>query len=82
MNWKVIETEENYNKAVIRLMEIFHAEPNTPEGDELGLLIVLIKDYEDKYYPIPKLKILDLMKFKVLEIWEKVFTWIKNNMKT
>ena len=41
MNWKVLKTEADYNKA-IRMMEIFHAEPGTPESDELDMLIVLI----------------------------------------
>lgn len=76
MDWKIIKTEEDYNKAVIRLMEIFYAEPNTPEFDELELLIVLIKDYEDKNHPMPELNALDVMKIKALEIWEKLFTWI------
>lgn len=31
MNWKVLKSEDDYNKASIRLMEIFHAESNTPE---------------------------------------------------
>jgi HTH-type transcriptional regulator/antitoxin HigA len=29
MIWKVIKTEDDYNKASMRLMEIFHAEANT-----------------------------------------------------
>ena len=48
MTWKVLKTEEDYTKASMRLMEIFHAKPNTSESDELDLLIVLIKDYDDK----------------------------------
>ncbi len=47
MNWNVLKTEVDYKNASIRLMEIFHAKPNTPEGDELDLLIVLVKDYDD-----------------------------------
>jgi len=50
MNSKVFKTENDYNNASIRLMEIFHAEPNTTENDELDLLIFLIKDYDDKQY--------------------------------
>ena len=46
MNWKVLKTDEDYNKASLRMMEIFNAEPNTPQSDELDLLIVLIKDYD------------------------------------
>jgi len=49
MNWKVLQTEEDYNKASLRLIEIFHVQPNTPEGDELDLLMVLLKDYDDKH---------------------------------
>ena len=52
MNWKVLKTESDYNKAVIRMMEIFHAEPGTPESDELDLLIVLnnLFHYFDVFY--------------------------------
>jgi HTH-type transcriptional regulator/antitoxin HigA len=52
MNWKVLKTEEDYNKVSLRLMEIFHVEPNTPEFEELNLLSILIKDYDDRHYPI------------------------------
>lgn len=53
MNWKVLKTENDYNKASIRMMEIFHAAPNTPEGEELELLLVLVKDYDDKLHQLP-----------------------------
>lgn len=55
MNWKVLKTEDDYNKASMRLMEIFYAQPNTPESDELDLLMVLVKDYDDKQYQLPDL---------------------------
>jgi HTH-type transcriptional regulator/antitoxin HigA len=48
MNWKVIKTETAYKKAVKRTMAIFNALPGTADGDELELLLVLVKDYEDK----------------------------------
>ena len=68
MNWKVLITEEDYNKASLRLMEIFHAEPNTPEDDELGLLILLVKDYDDRHYPMPELDALEVIKIKMKEM--------------
>lgn len=37
------------------MMEIFHAEPNMPESDELDLLMVLFKDYDDRHYQLPEL---------------------------
>lgn len=71
MNWKVLKTEEDYNKASIRLMEIFHAEPNTPEGDELDLLIVLVKDFDEKQYELPELDALEVIKYKMQEMGMK-----------
>ena len=47
-NWKVIKTDAYYKKAIKRTMEIFHSSHGTTEADELDLLLVLVKDYEDK----------------------------------
>ncbi|WP_068844840.1 hypothetical protein [Flavobacterium chilense] len=58
----------NRSAAAVCPVEIFYTEPNTPEDDELGLLIVLIKDFEDKHYPILKLNALHVMKAKALKI--------------
>ncbi|OYQ47464.1 helix-turn-helix domain-containing protein [Flavobacterium aurantiibacter] len=68
MDWKVLKTEDDYNKASMRLMEIFHAEPNTPESDELDLLMVLVKDYDDKHYKLPELNALEVIKYKMQEM--------------
>lgn len=67
MNWKVIKTEEDYKKAIFRTMEIFHTEANTPENDELELLLVLVKDYEDKHIEIPELDPIEVIKLKMEE---------------
>jgi len=71
MNWKVLKSEYDYNKASMRLMEIFHAEPNTPQSDELDLLMVLVKDYDDKHYQLPELDVLEVIKYKMLEMGMK-----------
>ena len=71
MNWKVLKTEDDYNKASLRLMEIFHANPNTPESDELDLLMVLVKDYDDKHYQLPELDALEVIKYKMKEMGMK-----------
>ncbi len=67
MNWKVIKTEREHKKAVKRAMEIFHAEPNTPDDDELGVLLLLIKDYEDRTVKMPEVDVLELIKEKMIE---------------
>jgi HTH-type transcriptional regulator/antitoxin HigA len=68
MNWKVLKTEDDYQKASIRMMEIFHAKPGSPESEELELLFVLIKDYDDNHYQLPELDILEIIKYKMGEM--------------
>ena len=45
-------------------MAIFQAEPGTSESDELELLLVLIKDYEDKHIVLPEVDPIDAIKLK------------------
>lgn len=71
MNWKVLKTQEDYNKASIRLMEIFHAKSDAAESDELDLLLVLVKDYDDKHYHLPELDALEVIKYKMEEMGMK-----------
>jgi HTH-type transcriptional regulator/antitoxin HigA len=67
MNWKVIKTEAQYKKAVKRLMEIFHVKPGAPEADELDLLLVLVRDYEDRHIIMPELDPLEVIRLKMKE---------------
>ncbi len=67
MNWKIIKTETDYQTAVSRMVELFQAQPNTPENDELELLMVLIKDYDDKFVTLPELDALEVIKLKMQE---------------
>ena len=53
---KIIKTEEDYNKALTRIDELMDAKLNTPEGDELELLVTLVELYEEKEYPIKEIK--------------------------
>ena len=50
---KSIETEQEYQAALARLYEVFHAEPGTQEGDEFEVLANLVEAYEAIHYPIP-----------------------------
>ncbi len=67
MNWKVIKTEIEYQKAIKRTLQIFDAEPNTPQGEELLLLLVLVKDCEDKHIHLPEINTIDAIKLKMEE---------------
>ncbi|MCG3164766.1 MAG: hypothetical protein POELPBGB_00525 [Bacteroidia bacterium] len=62
MKIKVITSEREYNSALKRADEIFNAKPNTPEGEELGLLLLVIKDYEDRHHSVPLPDAIDTLK--------------------
>ena len=66
-NWKVLKSEEAYNDALKRTIEIFHADQNSPEGEELDLLLLLVKDYEDRHYHIPDPDPIEVIKLKLEE---------------
>ncbi len=52
MNIKPIKTEQDYQEALARLEVIFDADINTPAGDELELLGIMIERYEDEHHPL------------------------------
>ncbi len=67
MDWKVLNTEEQYQKAIARTLEIFHVEEGAPEADELALLLVLVKDYEDRHVHLPTIDPIEAVKLKMEE---------------
>jgi hypothetical protein len=52
MKWNAIITKAQYERALRRSTEISNAFPDSREGDELSLLLILIKDYEDSHIEI------------------------------
>ena len=54
MKTKVIKTKAEYESALARIEKLMKAAPNTPQGDELDLLSLLVHDYEEKKFPIDK----------------------------
>lgn len=65
MNIKVIKTESDYNQALKRLDQIFHAPIGSTEGDEAEILSILIEKYEDEYYPIEAPDPIEAIKFRM-----------------
>lgn len=53
MEWTAIKNKAQYDKSIKRAMEIFQVAGDCPEGDELELLLVLIKDYEYTQITLP-----------------------------
>ena len=52
MKPKVIKTDAQYKATLARIETIFDARPDTPKGDELELLLLLVETYEEQTYPI------------------------------
>lgn len=64
---KPIKNEQDYEFALKKLETIFHARPNTPEGDILEVLSLVIHEYEQKYHKIELLSPLEALKYEMEE---------------
>ncbi len=62
---KIIKTESEYKTALIKLEKKFNTKPNTPKGDELELLSLLIEKYEQEKYPIDMPDPIEAIKFRM-----------------
>ena len=47
-----VRSEEDYEAALARIAELMDAEPNTPEDDELDILVGLVERFEESHHPI------------------------------
>ncbi len=65
MEIRPIKTEQDYNSALRRIEELWGAKKDTPEGDELDLLVTLVEAYEMKHYPIAPPDPVDAIKFRM-----------------
>jgi HTH-type transcriptional regulator/antitoxin HigA len=53
MNIKPIRTDADHQDALEEIERLWDAEPGTPEGDRLEVLMTLVEAYEDEHHPIP-----------------------------
>ncbi len=63
----LFNTTAEYESGLARAIEIFFAEPGTPERLELATLVPCLVHYEDKYTHLPELDPLDVVKLKMKE---------------
>lgn len=52
MECLTVISKQDYKLALKRIEALFDAEPGTPEGDELEMLVSLVEAYEDLHHPI------------------------------
>jgi len=65
MEIRAIKTSKDYDQALKRLEVIFHASPNTQEGDEAEVLSILVEKYEDDNFPIEAPDPIEAIKFRM-----------------
>jgi HTH-type transcriptional regulator/antitoxin HigA len=65
MSIKPIKTESDNQAALDRIEQLWDAEPNTPDGDELEVLVTLVQAFEEKHYPIDAPDPVEAIRFRM-----------------
>lgn len=58
-----IYTDEDHETALREIEQLWQAEPGTPEGDRLDILVTLVEAYEKEHFPIPAPDPIDMIEF-------------------
>jgi HTH-type transcriptional regulator / antitoxin HigA len=48
-----IKTESDFHAALAEIERLWDAEPESPEGDRLDILVTLVEAYERRHHPMP-----------------------------
>jgi HTH-type transcriptional regulator/antitoxin HigA len=70
MKTKILKTEQEYNEACERIYELIHSsensiEPNSPEGEEIELLSLLVEKYEQENHWMEAPSPIEAIKFRM-----------------
>ena len=70
MKIKILKTEEEYNAACERIYELIHSteqsiEPDSPKGEELELLSLLVEKYEQEHHYLDAPDPVEAIKFRM-----------------
>jgi len=70
MTLKIIKSETEYQQYLDWVDEMFdqNVSPESPEGEKLQVVLLLIKQYEDQYYPVPKPDPIDAIRNKMNDL--------------
>ena len=63
MKLKPIRSDLDLERALERIEELWGAKPGTVKGDELDVLMLLVKRYEEERFPIPDSDPIEAIKF-------------------
>ncbi len=65
MQVKPIKTAEDNRVALERIEQLWDAEPNTLESDELEVLAILVEAFEEAHYPIDAPDPIEAIRFRM-----------------
>ena len=65
MNIKPIRTETDYYTVLEEIKSLMMAEPNSPEGEKLDVLVTLVEAYETKHFPLDLPDPVEAIKFEM-----------------
>lgn len=65
MEIKPIKTEADYEAALTQIDLLMDAEPNTPQGDLLDIIVTLVEAYEAKHYAIDAPDPIEAIRFRL-----------------
>ncbi len=52
MEIKPVKTEKDYRAALKEIEKLMNAQPGTPDGDRLDVLVTLVEVFEARHYPM------------------------------
>jgi len=63
MKLKPIRNDSELSRALKRIDDLWGAQPGTPRGDELDVLMLIVEKYEDEHYAVPASDPIEAIKF-------------------
>ena len=67
MDIRPVNSEQAYDEAIERIETLWGAESGAPEGDELDVLLTLVRVYENENHPVPP----QLLSKLLTSLWTK-----------
>ena len=67
---RLIRTEQQHEDALARIYELMQLDlqPDTKASDEMEILSMLVKKYEDEYYPVPEPSPIEAIKYRIEQL--------------
>ena len=68
MTIRPVKTERDYKKALKEIEKLWEAKPNTPAGDRLEVLSMLVEAYEQKHYQVEPPDPIEAIRFRMEQL--------------